>query len=53
VPRVCFGVKAQLQFGKTTVIQESVFWNKNHKTKRVVAEGGGTIQDFEMFGLRL
>jgi cell surface protein SprA len=44
-----FGVKAQLQFGKTTVT--GVFSEQKSQTKRVVAEGGGTIQDFEMFAL--
>jgi hypothetical protein len=38
--------KTQLQFGKTMVT--GVFFEQNHKP-RVVSEGGGTLQDFEMF----
>ncbi|MFN3969230.1 cell surface protein SprA [Flavobacterium sp.] len=44
-----FGVKAQLQFGKTTVT--GVFSEQKSQTKSVLAQGGGTIQDFEIFGL--
>ena len=44
-----FGVKAQLQFGKTTVT--GVFSEQKSQTKSVTAQGGGTIQDFEMFAL--
>ncbi len=44
-----FGVKAQLQFGKTTVT--GVFSEQKSQTKSVMAQGGGTIQDFEIFGL--
>ncbi|MGV3695666.1 T9SS outer membrane translocon Sov/SprA [Flavobacterium sp.] len=44
-----FGVKAQLQFGRTTVT--GVFSEQKSQTKSVIAQGGGTIQDFEIFGL--
>ena len=44
-----FGVKAQLQFGKTTVT--GVFSEQKSQTRSVTAQGGGTIQDFELFGL--
>lgn len=44
-----FGVKAQLQFGKTTVT--GVFSEQKSQTKSVTAQGGGTIQDFELFAL--
>lgn len=44
-----FGVKAQLQFGKTRVT--GVFSEQKSQTKTVTAEGGGTIQDFELFAL--
>ena len=44
-----FGVKAQLQFGKTTVT--GVFSEQKSQTKSVTAQGGGTIEDFEMFAL--
>ncbi|WP_284653802.1 T9SS outer membrane translocon Sov/SprA [Flavobacterium terrisoli] len=44
-----FGVKAQLQFGRTTVT--GVFSEQKSQTKSVTAQGGGTIQDFEIFGL--
>lgn len=44
-----FGVKAQLQFGKTTVT--GVFSEQKSQTKSVTAQGGGTIQDFALFAL--
>ena len=44
-----FGVKTQLKFGKTTVT--GIFSEQKSQTKTVVAEGGGTIQDFDMFAL--
>ena len=44
-----FGVKAQLQFGKTTVT--GVFSEQKSQTRSVTSQGGGTITDFEMFGL--
>ncbi|GEP49614.1 cell surface protein SprA [Flavobacterium noncentrifugens] len=44
-----FGVKAQLQFGKTTVT--GIFSEQKSQTKTVTAEGGATIQDFDMFAL--
>ena len=44
-----FGVKAQLQFGKTTVT--GVFSEQKSQTKSVTAQGGGTIQDFQLFAL--
>ena len=42
-------LKAQLQFGKTTVT--GVFSEQKSQTKSVTAQGGGTIQDFELFAL--
>ena len=42
-----FAVKAQLQFGKTTVT--GVFSEQKSQTKTVNAEGGATIQDFSLF----
>jgi cell surface protein SprA len=44
-----FGVKTQLQFGKTTIT--GVFSEQKSQTKSLIAQGGGTIQDFEMFAL--
>jgi len=44
-----FGVKTQLQFGKTTFT--GVFSEQKSQTRTVSAQGGGTIQDFEMFAL--
>ncbi|HSD13450.1 MAG TPA: cell surface protein SprA [Flavobacterium sp.] len=44
-----FGVKTQLQFGKTTVT--GVFSEQKSQTKSVTAQGGGTLQDFELFAL--
>ncbi|WP_306353471.1 cell surface protein SprA [Flavobacterium sp. '19STA2R22 D10 B1'] len=44
-----FGVKAQFQFGKTTIT--GIFSEQKSQTKTVTAQGGGTIQQFELFGL--
>ena len=44
-----FGVKTELQFGKTTIT--GVFSEQNSETRTVVAEGGATITDFEIFAL--
>jgi len=44
-----FGVKTQLQFGKTTVT--GVFSEQKSQTKSVVAEGGGTVQTFDLYAL--
>ncbi|RED21910.1 protein involved in gliding motility SprA [Flavobacterium cutihirudinis] len=44
-----FGVKTQLQFGKTTVT--GVFSEQKSQTKQVVAEGGGTVQNFDLYAL--
>ena len=42
-----FGVKTELQFGKTTIT--GVFSEQKSETRSVVAEGGATINDFELF----
>ncbi|GAA4938254.1 cell surface protein SprA [Algibacter agarivorans] len=42
-----FGVKAQLQFGKTTVT--GVFSEQKSQSNTVVAQGGGTLEEFELF----
>jgi cell surface protein SprA len=42
-----FGVKAQLQFGGTSV--NAVFAEQQSQTKSVTAQGGGTVQNFELF----
>ncbi|RKS95209.1 protein involved in gliding motility SprA [Flavobacterium limicola] len=44
-----FGVKTQLQFGKTTIT--GVFSEQKSQTKSIVAQGGGKIEEFEMFAL--
>jgi len=44
-----FGVKAQFQFGKTTVT--GIFSEQKSQTKTVTAEGGGTVQEYELFAL--
>lgn len=44
-----FGVKTVLQFGKTTVT--GVFSEQKSQTKSIVAEGGGTVQNFDLFAL--
>ena len=40
-----FGVKTELQFGKTSVT--AVFSEQQSQSKSVVAQGGGTIEEFE------
>ena len=40
-----FGVKTQLQFGKTTVT--GVFSEQKSQANTVVAQGGGTVEEFE------
>lgn len=42
-----FGVKAQAQFGKTTIT--GVFSEQKSQTKTITSQGGGTIQDFSIF----
>jgi cell surface protein SprA len=42
-----FGVKTQLQFGNTTVT--GVFSEQKSETRTVVAEGGATVTDYELF----
>ena len=42
-----FGVKTELQFGKTTVT--AVFSEQQSQSKSVVAQGGGTLEEFEFF----
>ena len=44
-----FGVKADLQFGKTRVT--GVFSEQRSDTRSVTVQGGGTIEDFEIFAL--
>lgn len=42
-----FGVKTELQFGKTRVT--GVFSEQKSETQTVIAEGGATINDFKMY----
>ncbi len=44
-----FGVKAELQFGKTRIT--GVFSEQRSESRNVVAQGGGTLQEFNFFGL--
>lgn len=44
-----FGVKTKLQFGKTSIT--GVFSEQKSQTKSLVAEGGGTVQNFDIFAL--
>ncbi|WP_461534265.1 T9SS outer membrane translocon Sov/SprA [Sinomicrobium sp.] len=44
-----FGVKTELQFGKTRVT--GVFSEQRSEVRSVVAQGGGTLEDFEFFAL--
>jgi len=42
-----FGVKTELQFGKTRLT--AVFSEQKSQTRTVTAQGGGTLQDFQLF----
>ncbi|MFC0603825.1 cell surface protein SprA [Winogradskyella pulchriflava] len=42
-----FGVKTELQFGKTRVT--AVFSEQQSQSKSVVAQGGGTVEEFEFY----
>nr|WP_236636904.1 cell surface protein SprA [Sinomicrobium sp. N-1-3-6] len=44
-----FGVKTELQFGKTRIT--GVFSEQRSEVRSVVAQGGGTLEDFEFFAL--
>ncbi|WP_010520358.1 cell surface protein SprA [Aquimarina agarivorans] len=44
-----FGVKAQLQFGRTTVT--GVFSEQKSDTRSVSVQGGGRVEDFEQFAI--
>lgn len=44
-----FGVKTELQFGKTTIT--GVFSEQQSETRSVTAEGGATVTPFELFAL--
>ncbi len=44
-----FGVKTELQFGKTRVT--GVFSEQKSETRNVIAQGGGTINEFDVFAL--
>jgi cell surface protein SprA len=44
-----FGVRTQLQFGKTTFT--GVFAEQKSQTKTVTSQGGGAVQDYDLFGL--
>ncbi len=44
-----FGVKTELQFGKTRVT--GIFSEQRSQSNTVVAQGGGTVEEFEFFGL--
>ena len=43
-----FGVKTELQFGKTRVT--AVFSEQKSQSRSVTAQGGGTLEEFEFFG---
>ena len=42
-----FGVKTELQFGKTRVT--AVFSEQKSQTRTVTAQGGGTLEEFQLF----
>jgi len=44
-----FGVKAQFQFGKTTLT--GVFSEQKSQSRSITTQGGGTIQEFDFFAL--
>ena len=44
-----FGVKTELQFGKTKIT--GIFSEQKSETRTVVAQGGGTLEEFAFFGL--
>ncbi|NND53097.1 MAG: cell surface protein SprA, partial [Flavobacteriaceae bacterium] len=44
-----FGVKTELQFGKTRIT--GIFSEQKSETRTVVSQGGGTLEEFEFFGL--
>ncbi len=44
-----FGVKTQLQFGRTKIT--SVFSEQRSQSRTVVAQGGGTLNEFEILAL--
>jgi cell surface protein SprA len=44
-----FGVKTELQFGKTKIT--GIFSEQKSQTRTVVSQGGGTLEEFEFFGL--
>jgi len=44
-----FGVKTELQFGKTTVT--AVYSEQKSQRKSVTSQGGGTLEEFELFAL--
>ena len=43
-----FGVKTQLQFGRTTIT--GVFSEQKSDRRTVVSQGGGTLEEFDFFG---
>ena len=42
-----FGVKTELQFGKTRVT--AIFSEQRSQSQSVTAQGGGTLEEFEFF----
>ncbi len=44
-----FGVKTELQIGKTKIT--GIFSEQQSQTRTVVAQGGGTLEEFDFFGL--
>ena len=44
-----FGVRADLKFGKTTLT--GVFSEQRSQSQNLIAQGGGTMQDFDFFAL--
>ena len=44
-----FGVKTELQFGKTKLT--GIFSEQKSQTRTVVSQGGGTLEEFDFFGL--
>ena len=44
-----FGIRTDLKFGKTNVT--AVFSEQRSQSQQIVSQGGGTVQEFEVFAL--
>ena len=44
-----FGVRTDLKFGRTTI--SSVFSEQRSQSQNITTQGGGTLQEFDLFAL--